>query len=136
MALSPFDFVTSISFSKQNLIAESEWPDATEKEYLPFMVNKALSYFQDTILFSNEMNKASYLTNRQQYEFLLNCPIRAKKRYSKWHKMEQDDTISLIMEVYKYNRKKAESVAKIFTPDQLIQLKDSISMGGQKNEKK
>ena len=55
MALSPFDFVTSISFSKQNLITESEWPDATEKEYLPFMVNKALSYFQDTILFSNEM---------------------------------------------------------------------------------
>jgi len=30
--------------------------DITEKSYNAFMINRSLSYFQDTVFFANEMN--------------------------------------------------------------------------------
>ena len=37
--------------------------DQDERSYPAFMVNRALSYHRDTILFANEMNRFSSLDN-------------------------------------------------------------------------
>ena len=44
--ISPFDFVNSINFTKQNLIID----ERTENEYNPFIVNRGLGFNPDTIL--------------------------------------------------------------------------------------
>ncbi|MBV32909.1 MAG: DNA polymerase, partial [Porticoccaceae bacterium] len=80
---SPFDFLNSINYSKQNLIKEPQ----DEKEYVPFIVNRGLGYFQDTIMLANEMNVNCHIDNKMQYDFLKNT-VRKRKRFSKWLKAE------------------------------------------------
>jgi len=53
--MNPFDFVNSISFAKKDLMTNTENDDLSEKGYVPFIVNKSLSYFADTLLHANEI---------------------------------------------------------------------------------
>ena len=76
-----FDYMTSITSSKIDIMCD----DIDEKAYNSFMVNRGLSYFYDTVLFANEMNKYSHLDSRLQYDFLRQI-VRKKKRFSKWLK--------------------------------------------------
>ena len=78
---SPFDYANAINQTKQNIMVD----DIEEKSYNAFMVNRSLSYFPDTVLFANEMNRHHHLDNRLQFDFLLNT-IRKGKRFSKWAK--------------------------------------------------
>ena len=55
--MNPFDFINSVSHNKKDLITDSENPEFAEKLYQPFLVNRGLSYFPDTILYANEMNQ-------------------------------------------------------------------------------
>ena len=61
-----------------------------EKSYPAFMVNRALSFYEDTALIANEINKYPNIDNKLKYDFLINI-VRAKKRkFSKWHKRAQN----------------------------------------------
>ena len=53
----PFEFVKAIN-NKQNIIRD----DLDEKAYNPYMINRAFSYFPDTVLLANEMNVAPIST--------------------------------------------------------------------------
>jgi len=65
--MSPFDFLNAINLTKENLIVDDE----TEKQYNAFMVNRGLSYFQDTALIANEMNLAPHLSSKPQFDFYI-----------------------------------------------------------------
>ena len=75
--MKPFDFVNSINFTKKNMMRDTANDDLAEKSYVPFLTNRSLSYFTDTLLYANEMNKLHQLDNKLQYEFFLNT-IRKK----------------------------------------------------------
>ena len=77
----PFDYLNAINYSKQNIMVD----DITEKGYNSFMVNRGLSYFNDTVLMANEMNRYHQIDSRLAFDFLINI-IRKKKRFSKWNK--------------------------------------------------
>lgn len=77
-----FDFLNSINYTKKNILEEDI---LLEKQYVPFIVNKYLSYFPDTLMHSNQMNKLSFISKKDQYEYFINA-IRKRKRYSKWKK--------------------------------------------------
>ena len=49
----PFDFVNSINFNKHDLMTGTENDELAEKSYVPFLTNRSLSYFTDTILYAN-----------------------------------------------------------------------------------
>ena len=66
---SPFDYVKSINESKDQLMDSPD--EMWEKKYSPFIVNKALYPFPDTVLLVNEMNQCHYLDNHFQFDFLL-----------------------------------------------------------------
>ena len=71
--MKPFDFINSINFTKKNMMRGTENDDLAEKSYVPYITNRTLSYFTDTLLYANEMNRfASTLDSKLQYEFLLN----------------------------------------------------------------
>jgi hypothetical protein len=131
--MKPFDFINDINFGKKNLMRKTENDELSEKAYVPYITNKSLSYFTDTLLYANEMNKFSHLDNKLQYEFLLNS-IRPKKRFAKWHKPEQDDDIELVSEFYNYSLPKARNVLSILSDKQLSAIRDRMTLGIKDNE--
>jgi|TARA_R110000796_G_scaffold3035_4_gene11556 hypothetical protein len=131
--MKPFDFINDINFGKKNLMRKTENDELSEKAYIPYITNRSLSYFTDTLLYANEMNKYSHLDNKLQYEFLLNS-IRPKKRFAKWHKPEQDDDIELVSEFYNYSLPKARTVLSILSDKQLSAIRDRMTLGIKDNE--
>jgi hypothetical protein len=115
MATNPFDFVSSVNFTKRHLIKEGE---ADEKSYLPFMVNTALSYFPDTVEYANIMNMNYHLDNKLQYDYLFHI-VRPKKRFSKWVKKETDTILLAISKYYKCNITRAKEYKSILTGDEI-----------------
>lgn len=114
----PFDYLNSINSTKQNMMRGSENDELSEKQYNAFMVNRGLSYFQDTIALANEMNMRSDLDNKMQYEFLLNL-VRQRKRFSKWHKKDENQKVELIAEHYNCSQRKALEIINTLTEKQV-----------------
>jgi hypothetical protein len=123
------DFLGSINHDKKPLLDKDE---ADVRLYKPFVVNRCLSYFPDTIFHANEMNCVPWLDNKSQFDFY-RLGIRKKKRFSPWIKKETEQNISLIQAVYGYTESKAREVLNILEPDDLDKLKKSLDTGGPKS---
>jgi hypothetical protein len=138
--LTPFDFIKSINEGrkgkhllkdcKADESLEYKDPESIERYYVPFIINRGLSYFKDTALFANEMNIKPDIPARMQYDFYRNI-VTPKRRFAKWGKKQKtSDDINLIKKVYNYSQEKAESVYKILTPNQIKQLHQLNDKGG------
>jgi hypothetical protein len=125
------DWLNSINSNKKNLIIEDP---LTEKAYLPFIVNKCLSYFPETVFHANQMNLMSYLDKRMQYEYFLN-KIPKKSRFSKWHKAEESQKVENIKEYYGYSTQKAKQISHLITDEQEKIISAALQKGGQKSIK-
>lgn len=120
--LSPFDFAKSINEKTDNLLKTQ--PEA-EKDYQPFLVNRALSFSQDTILHANMMNLNATLDKRMQYDYLF-CSVRRRKRFDKWIKRdEMDELVQIVTDVYGVSHRKAVEYLSMLTPAQ----KDDLRKG-------
>lgn len=125
--MTPFDFLNSINSTKANLMTSEE----SEKEYVPFVINRSLSYFPDTILYANEMNVAHHLDKRLQYDFFINT-IRKRKRFSKWIKSTKSSDLEVVKAYYGYSDEKAETALTLLSEQQLKSLKEKSYKGGRK----
>jgi hypothetical protein len=123
--MSPFQFVNEITFGKKDVMVD---PDM-EKKYVPFMVNRSLSYFTDTVHMANEMNRYHHLDKKLQFQFLLNI-VRKKKRFSKWVKPTTDSNVDVIKEYYGYSNEKAIQILPLLSADQLNIIKNKVNKGG------
>lgn len=123
--MNPFDFVNAVTHNKQDLMKE----EGVEKLYQPYLVNKALSYFHDTVMYANEMNQRHNIPSKLQFQFFLNT-IRPAKRFSKWVKKQEDSDLAAVMEYYGYSPEKAKSALSILSSDQLITIKQKLEKGG------
>ena len=123
--MNPFDFVKSITYSKKDIMID----DLVEKEYNSFIINRALSYFPDTILYANEMNKNHHLDGRLQFDFFINI-IKKRKRFSPWLKAIEIENLNVIKEYYGYSDEKAKSVLSLLNNRQIENLKHRIYKGG------
>ncbi len=123
--LSPFDYLNSINSTKQDLMVD----DITEKAYNPFMVNRGLSYFSDTVLLANEMNRYHHLDNKLQYHFLINI-TRKRKRFSKWAKAQSESDTEAVKEYYGYSNEKARQAMTLLSPEQINIIKNKVNKGG------
>lgn len=124
----PFDTINAINSGKDS-IRGSENPEAAEKLYTPWMVNRGLSYFPDTIMYANDMNMSPDLPKIAQNDYLLNT-IRPRKRFSKWHKPDKDSEIEFLAEFYQVNLSRAREYRSILTSDQINMLKARTIKGG------
>lgn len=124
--MNPFEFLNSINLSKKDLLEEDP---LNIKYYDPFLSNRGLSYFHDTVLYANEMNRYSNLDKKWQYYFLLNS-IPKKKRFSKWAKQEIDKPLELVMEYFNYSREKAKEAIKLLSQEQLNIIEQKLQKGG------
>jgi len=125
--VNPFDYLNDINYGKTNIMVD----DITEKAYNPFMVNRGLSYFNDTVLMANEMNMNAHLDNRLQFDFLINI-VRKKKRFSKWAKAQMTDDVEVVKQYYGYSNEKAKQACKLLSSDEINELKKKVYKGGRK----
>lgn len=125
--MNPFEFLNSINSTKKDIMVSEE----TEKGYAPFMVNRSLSYFPDTVALANIMNQYHHLDKKMQYHFLLNI-VRKRKRFSKWVKPEVENELGVVKEYYGYSNEKARQALSLLSPSQIQQLKEKVNKGGRK----
>jgi len=97
------------------------------------MVNRGLSYFPDTVIYANEMNKFHHLDSRLQYTFLINI-IRKRNRFSKWNKSDESEDINAIKEYYGYSNEKARDVLPLLSNESLKIIRGRINHGGTKRQ--
>ena len=98
-----------------------------EREYIPFLVNKSLSYFPDTLFHSNEMNLHYHLPKQMQYDYLM-YQIRPRKRFSKWLKKDNDKDVEYIMKYYNISNKRAIEYKSLLTKPQIQKIRDTMSV--------
>ena len=123
--MNPFEYVNAINSTKKDIMVD----DLAEKAYAPFMVNRSLSYFPDTVLAANEMNRYHQIDHRLQFDFLINI-IRKRKRFSKWDKKKIDGDVEVIKEYYGYNEQKALQVLPLLSPEQIELIRKKVNKGG------
>ena len=124
--MNPFSFVTAINDNKDIMV-----DDLAEKAYDPFMVNRSLSYFQDTVLSANEMNINHHIDKRLQNDFLINM-VRKRKRFSKWDKPNSNSDVEVVKEYYGYNNEKARNALTLLTSEQIDILRQKVYKAGRK----
>lgn len=121
-------FLSSINTTKENVLLEDS-NGKIEEAYNPFIINKSLSYFPDTIMQSNTMNQHFELDKKLQYDFLLNS-IRKKKRFSKWIKSNIEENVDVVKQYYKVGNEKSVEILSLLNEEQLSTIKKELSEGG------
>jgi hypothetical protein len=121
------DYLNAINHTKERLLdsEDEEW----EKKYPPFIVNKCVYPFQDTIMLVNEINQLPHLDKKLQFDFLLNS-IRSRKRFTPWLKANKLDNLEDVKEYYGYSNEKAKQALDILTDEQIATIKKKLNKGG------
>lgn len=128
--MQPFDIINNVTASKENI-----WPDIDEKDYNSFLINRGLSYFIDTVMLANEINKHPDMPKRWQYEFYHLTIHPKKKRFAKWAKPEDDELLTLISEFYNVNIQRSASIRALLSPESINTLREATFVGGKNNDK-
>jgi len=121
----PFDFVKSVSYDKKDIMVD----DIEEKAYQPFLINKSLSYHQDSVFFANEMNVRGSTDNRLQYLFYLNT-LRKRQRFSNWVKPYISKKLDVIKEYYQISTREAKEYVNLLSDKNLRELRNRMKTGG------
>lgn len=123
--ISPFEFVGSIN-DKRYLMVSPE----IERQYIPFVVNRALSATLDTMPFVEFLNRHPALPNKLQYDYLF-YRLRKMKRYGKWEKNEKHEYLEDVVKYYRVSQQKASEIVDRLTTDQLKILRHkNTNFGG------
>ena len=121
------DYLNAINHNKEKLMdtEDEEW----EKKYPPFIVNRCLSPFPDTIQLVNEINQLHHLDKKLQFDFLINS-LRPRKRYTPWLKATKLENLEYVKEFYGYNNEKAKVALDILDDEQISAIKQKMRKGG------
>lgn len=122
--MNPFDIINDVTYNKVGIIDENN-----ESDYSPFMVNRGLSYFPDTIFYANMMNEYPNLDYKLQFDFLLNI-ISKRKRFAKWSKPDKLANVEAVSQMYNISLQKAEEMLAILTDEQVEIIKSRLNRGG------
>ena len=115
------DYLNAINYTKDNLLEDT----SAHGGYVPFVINRSLSYFPDTVLQANEMNTQHHLGKREQFDYLRHS-IRKRRRFSKWLKRAEDERVESVKLYYGYSTKKALEAMKVLSEEQVDQIHDQM----------
>lgn len=123
---SPFEFVKQIQTSKKDLMDDPK----CENEYVPFLVNRALSYQEDCIFQADQMNRRHHVDHRLQFHYLLGTVRSMKRGYPKWAKPESSEDLKAIKLGFGYSDRRAMEALRILTPEQIAAIVLMTQEGG------
>jgi len=124
------DYLNAINHSKEPLLDSED--EAWTKKYPPYIVNKCLAPFPDTIQLVNEINQLHHLDKKLQFDFLINS-LRPRKRYQPWMKAKKLKNLDDVKEYYGYNNEKAKQALDILSDEQISAIKQKLNKGGRNN---
>ena len=121
------DYLNAINHTKERLLdsEDEQW----EKKYAPFIVNKCVAPFPDTLMLVNEINQLHHLDKKLQFDFLLNS-LRTRKRYTPWMKAKKLKNLEYVKEYYGYNNEKGKIALDILSDEQISAIKQKLNKGG------
>ena len=127
------DYLKAINQTKESLLdsEDEEWT----KKYPPFIVNKCVAPFMDTVQLVNEINQLHHLDKKLQFDFLLNS-LRARKRYAPWLKATKLENLEYVKEFYGYGNEKAKAALDILNDEQISAIKEKLYKGGKNGRNK
>ena len=125
--MNPCEYLKAINETKKDIMVD----DIAEKGYNSYMVNRGLSYFHDTVVIANEMNRYHHIDNRLQFDFYINI-VRKRKRFSKWLKPETVSDVEVVKEYYGYNNEKSRQALSLLTSEHINELRKKVYKGGRK----
>jgi len=123
------EYLTAINYSKEPLFDTED--TTVEKEYTPYIINRCLSNFPDTLLQVNEMNFWCSIDKKMHFDFLLNG-TRTRKRFSKWLKDVKPEDFAVVKEYFGYSDRKTREVMDILSSDDIANMKLDMDKGGKK----
>ena len=130
MAYELKEYLKAINESKQDLMNTGD--EAWVKKYPAYIINRCLSMFWDTLPQANEMNGYHFLTNKIQFQFLINS-VRKKKRFGgRWLKQSKLKDLEYVKEYFDYSNEKAREALNILTKEQIEVIKETLNKGGRK----
>lgn len=118
------DFFNSINKTKKNIITDEK----SERFYVPYVINKSMSYHKDAIFHSNMMNKNHCIDRKMQYDYYLYSLPKAS-RYAKWQKPEEV-SLEAIMALYGLSRAKAIQASQLLSEIQKQAIAEAMNPGG------
>ena len=120
------EYLNAINNTKEPLMDSED--DQWEKKYPPFIVNKCVAPFPDTVMLLNEINQLHHLDNKLQFDFLINS-LRPRKRYTPWLKAKKLENLEYVKEYYGYNNEKAKAALDILNDEQISAIKTRLNKG-------
>jgi hypothetical protein len=120
------EIIPSILQTKKCVIND----EIDRNDYVPFVVNRALSYHMDCILYANEMNLNSGLDKDMQYQYLLNSVRPMKRKFQPWQKSNVVNDLDCVKEYFGYSNVKAKEALRILSDEQLTQIREKTHKGG------
>ena len=121
------DYLNAINYTKESLLNSDD--EQWEKKYYPFIVNKCVAPFPDTVMLVNEINQLPHLDKRLQFDFLINS-LRPRKRFTPWLKAKKLKNLEYVKEYYGYNNEKAKEALDILNDEQISAIKRKLDKGG------
>jgi len=123
------DFLNAINHTKVAMDKLDDDYEHTLKKYAPFIINKGVSYFPDSIIQSNNMNFFCGIDKRMHFDYLQHS-IRKRKRFCKWMKKILPSDLQAIKDYFGYSNSKAYEALDILSKEQINNIKEELNMGG------
>ena len=117
-------YLNAVNHTKVPLLDTDD--ESIEKGYVPFVMNRCLSYFPDTIFYVNEMNIRPDTSKKMQFDFYLHS-LRKRKRFSKWLKRENPDDLQAVMDYFEYSEAKAREALNVLPKETVSEIVDMMS---------
>ena len=112
------EIVPSILQTKKNPFKD----ELDYKDYVPFVVNRALSFHQDCVLYANELNLSPGIDKDMQYQFYLNTIRSMKRKFQPWQKTSTNKNIEAVKTYFGYSNEKAKEALRILTEEQIAEI--------------
>ena len=122
------EIIPSIQQTKKDLSND----EGFEKSYLPFIVNRSLSFHYDCVMQVNEMNRYPGLDNKMQYDYLFNSIRGYKRKFEPWQKLSKNENLDIVKGYFGYSNEKAKDVLSLLTQEQISYIKKQMNKGGVK----
>ena len=121
-----FDFskyLNSINYSKENVFDPDD-------EYVPFLVNRSMTYFTDTLMYAAEIGKHMEFSDDSTHYMYWLCSVSKRKRFSKWNKSQVSSDLSAISSIYNVSKEKAKEYESCLSQDEIayiVKMYDSVN---------
>lgn len=105
-----------------------------EKEYTAFVINRALSYHIDCILYTNMMNMNHTIDKKLQFQYLINTIRPMKRKFQPWQKSEVNRDLECVKEYFGFSNEKAKEALRILNDEHITLIKEKTNKGGVKRK--